>query len=447
MSSVKAFYKSIIESLSILYDETKKQIYSPRSDRVALLEGFYLNFWYLLTWSRLILEAVDELASPEEKQLFKSNDEVGNYIRFSLYGIAAAAAKWLGEIDISKYMAERAMEFGRRNESRELYRVYIDQSSTFTELAVEAGSNNGEVVQELDDQYSSKKGRVHFFPRDLGKGLTKETVRSFAEEHFKEFSAPKFSASTKVLTVGSCFAENVALSLQRKAGIKVDSFGLHENINNPKTLNSLLEASLRESLQSGSVSEEYSESNYLIKAIGKIKLNKFAATLRESDIVIVTLGVSCWLSCDSSSKTFFVKPKKDLLTNLKYPSGDYRLRSMDVNEVKQEIDLFMRKLRLVNSDCSVVFTVSPVPASGFDNIEVQSMLSADLLSKSTLYCACQEYIRECPEDRVFYWPSFEIVRGISPWLDFRSFGLEDNSPRHPSDVLVDIATDLFAVDR
>ena len=75
------------------------------------------------------MESVDELATSEEKSIINQNNEVSNYIKFSLYGIAAAAAKWLGENEVSTYMAKGAIKFRRRTEARDLFRIYLSQGS------------------------------------------------------------------------------------------------------------------------------------------------------------------------------------------------------------------------------------------------------------------------------------------------------------------------------
>ena len=366
------------------------------------------------------------------------------YTKFSAYGIAAAATKQAGEGSLSIQLAKKAIEFGSITDSRHFYRHYIDNKSSFTDFSLQpTHTENTGQSQEQREEYASVKGNVHFFPKKLGEGLTRQNVRIFIDEHFQDYIPPKpITSGTKIITMGSCFAQNIGSKLE-SLGAVVDSFGLTENVNNPKTLNHLIRASLQsDSQEQKHKTNEYTEDAYLDRLVGKTKLRKLSEAMHNCDIIIITLGVSCYLECSSSNKTFFVKPHK-CTTNLEYPQGEYRLKRMSVADVKFELKMLMDSIVAINSSASVIFTVSPIPASGFDNIEVKSMISADLMSKSTLFCACQEYIAENPNQLLYYWPSFEIVRGLSPWLDFRSFGTEDQSARHPSDVLVDAALELF----
>jgi hypothetical protein len=72
---------------------------------------------------------------------------------------------------------------------------------------------------------------------------------------------------------------------------------------------------------------------------------------------------------------------------------------------------------------------------GIPNI-AESPFVADCLSKSVMRLAAHEICTEF-DDRILYWPSFEMVRWLGGHVP-PVFGQSDGHARHPNDELVDM---------
>lgn len=74
----------------------------------------------------------------------------------------------------------------------------------------------------------------------------------------------------------------------------------------------------------------------------------------------------------------------------------------------------------------------------------KSVLERDVVSKSTIRLTIEE-AQKCVE--FTYWPSFEVVKWLSPHIspsvDFQAFGDPDNNSRHVTRWIVDEITKLF----
>ena len=85
----------------------------------------------------------------------------------------------------------------------------------------------------------------------------------------------------------------------------------------------------------------------------------------------------------------------------------YEFLNFGVAEVSKDLNLFLKKLRLVNSKSRIILTVSPIPlvATGED----RHVLVSTTYSKAVLRVAAEELARG--SENVYYFPSFEIITG------------------------------------
>jgi hypothetical protein len=90
-----------------------------------------------------------------------------------------------------------------------------------------------------------------------------------------------------------------------------------------------------------------------------------------------------------------------------FDSSKYEFVNFGVHDVVTDLNLFIRKLKLVNPKAKIILTVSPVPLVATQ--EQQHVLVATTYSKSVLRVAADEVARI--HDHVQYFPSYEIITG------------------------------------
>ena len=88
-------------------------------------------------------------------------------------------------------------------------------------------------------------------------------------------------------------------------------------------------------------------------------------------------------------------------------SGAIKSVNFTVSEIIADLDAFIVKLRGVNPDVRLLFTVSPVPLVA--TYENRHVLVSTTYSKSAIRAALDEVVRKY--DFADYFPSYEIVTG------------------------------------
>jgi len=88
-------------------------------------------------------------------------------------------------------------------------------------------------------------------------------------------------------------------------------------------------------------------------------------------------------------------------------SGAYEFVNFTVSEIIADLDAFIAKLRGVNPNVRLLFTVSPVPLVA--TYENRHVLVSTTYSKSAIRAALDEVVRKY--DFADYFPSYEIVTG------------------------------------
>lgn len=219
---------------------------------------------------------------------------------------------------------------------------------------------------------------------------------------------PFLPRSGVVSTAGSCFARNINEALVA-SGIKAVHLEYNEKMNTPPITNTLFERAL--------LGTEFAD---------------FGESLRLNRMSIITHGIGVTPNVDG-------KPVAEPYTRVLRHTGLILLKP---NQVAETTLATIEQIRKVNPDSVVVLTVSPLPLGS--SLTTDPVFILDCLSKSTLRVGV-EYVMSRGLPNVFYWPSFEIVRWLSPHIA-RVFGVRDaaeGSNRHlPSD-LVRLITDMF----
>jgi GSCFA family/Sulfotransferase family len=240
---------------------------------------------------------------------------------------------------------------------------------------------------------------------------------------------PLLGLGSKVSTLGSCFALNIAHALQ-KLGVSVNPLGMGELINSTHSNRALLEWVT----DTPSTGIEPTVIDVLKAYFGNTP-GEARHRLQESDVVIFTLGVAPGFFDKQTGRFHLANPGNNTLHLL----AEKEFRTTSVAENVENIEAIVTLLRKLNPAAKVVFTVSPVPI--FATFEYNSAIIADCISKSTLRVAIDAYLKTGVAG-VHYWPAFEIVRWLGAYHG-PMFGAEDGTTRHVSERVVTAIVEKF----
>jgi hypothetical protein len=122
------------------------------------------------------------------------------------------------------------------------------------------------------------------------------------------------------------------------------------------------------------------------------------------NVLVYTLSMTeCWVSRLDGA----VYPLAPGVAGGEFDPSKHEFVNFGVDEVVSDLQLFIRKLRLVNSEAKLILTVSPVHLAA--TYEPNHVLVSSTYSKSVLRVAAELVSRSCPG--VCYFPSFEIING------------------------------------
>lgn len=244
---------------------------------------------------------------------------------------------------------------------------------------------------------------------------------------FTEFPIPKsespISHSSKILSMGSCFAQTIGQKmLDSKLDILVNPFG---TIFHPNALGDLLEAGIsgnqpddnliskRDGLffhysahsdLAGKSKEELMEKlNQRIELTGEY--------LKTGTHLILTFGTA-WV--------YEFKETRTLVANChKQPSNFFEKRLLSLDEMKMALKNLFSKLSFFNPNLKIVLTVSPVR-------HIKDGIPENQLSKSLLRVLCADLERV--SENVSYFPAYEIMMD-----ELRDYRFYKSDLIHPSE--------------
>lgn len=272
---------------------------------------------------------------------------------------------------------------------------------------------------------------------------------------------------TRIFTIGSCFARNIANHLKNK-GFDVYSYPQVEDLNSPFSNAKMLSVCVADEHERRAYVEHwlgllYPDNKNLKDIADKAlaRLGELAASIKSSDFIIITCGnvLDYFLtSSDIRQDGVAVAPKflsvsykddidvrSNLTRRLKDLGSKFRLGTYD--EVSAALSKLYEAVRSINPDAHILFTLSPVPidtALGIDQERKHSAIEIDCVSKSLLRAALHDFMTQHAEDKkLLYFQSFEIVRWIAPCMGEAVFGKEDAGSTHVSQHVLSGIYDYF----
>lgn len=244
----------------------------------------------------------------------------------------------------------------------------------------------------------------------------------------------KMGYQNQTLVIGSCFATNIGEQLSRlKFPVLVNPFGV---VYNPVSIANSIELLLgvREINEvdlfynNGLWSSFYHHSSFsssskeeVLKRVNS-ELENGKIFLQNTDRAIITLG---------TARIYEYKKTGQAVSNChKLPASEFTHRLMSVSECYDSLYSAIRRLRKLNPELKVIFTVSPIR-------HIKDGAHGNQLSKSTLLLAvntlCQNY------GDVAYFPSYEIM--MDELRDYRYYA---DDMLHPSDLAIEYIWEKFS---
>lgn len=241
------------------------------------------------------------------------------------------------------------------------------------------------------------------------------------------------SYASNILTLGSCFAENMGQKLDYyKFQNVVNPFGI---IFNPVSLEKLIKRIITKQYftpndvffhnEAWHCFEVHSELSHPDQALFLKKLNTVLEDMHfqifKFSHCIITLGTS-WVYRHLESDTVVANCHK-------VPQKQFAKELLSITQIEQSLQSIMSLVHSVNSKVQFIFTVSPVR-------HIKDGFFENNVSKAHLLSAVSSIIHHPSSN---YFPSFEIM--LDELRDYR-FYKEDML--HPSTQAIDYIWDLFS---
>ena len=256
---------------------------------------------------------------------------------------------------------------------------------------------------------------------------------NFRTELLLPVSEPKISLSSRVLTLGSCFADVLGQQLKNnKLAVLSNPFG---TVFNPLSIFKLLRQSLDNQLpdadlfvQNQDIWQHYDFhsslwSNDRNSSIWQTALQNTGDFLKNTDYLILTFG---------TAYGYFLKDQNlKLVANChKTPSMQFTKALLNVPQMMDDFEDTYHLIKAQNPNLRVILTVSPVR-------HTRDTLPLNQVSKSVLRLAChylQEHFADVP-----YFPSYELLLD-----DLRDYRFYKPDLIHPNEVAETYIFEKFA---
>ena len=247
-----------------------------------------------------------------------------------------------------------------------------------------------------------------------------------------EKSTTKIDYQSKILSIGSCFAVNIAQKLDYyKFQNIVNPFGI---LFHPLAIEKIILKALKDNPFE---EEDFFKHNNLwhcfdfhselsqktltdIKTTANQKLTTLKSLLKEANFFFITLGTA-WV---------YEHKQKGLVANChKVPQTNFSKRLLSVKEIEVSLQNILKEIRKTNPNIKIIFTISPVRHIKDGFIENQ-------ISKAHLITGLHSALSQHNDNQ--YFPSYEIM--MDELRDYRFYA---DDMLHPSEVAIQYIWERF----
>jgi len=246
-------------------------------------------------------------------------------------------------------------------------------------------------------------------------------------------STERINYHQDILFIGSCFSEHISDRLiDLKFSIESNPFGI---VFNPKSIYSILLHCINTSdiddlryierdgnwfcLDAHS-SFNASEKNEL-QGVLKNTIFQWHQKLKSADWLIITFG--------SAYAYEFIQTSEVVSNCHKLPSHLFSKKLLSTQHIVSDYNLLIEKLKLINPNLKIIFTVSPVK-------HLRDGLIENNLSKAILIQSVHEIISK--HINCFYFPAYELVVD-----DLRDYRFYQTDMAHPNSQAVNYVFEKF----
>lgn len=241
----------------------------------------------------------------------------------------------------------------------------------------------------------------------------------------------KINYKDPILFTGSCFSEEISSKMEcLKFNVLSNPNGI---LFNPESIFNSLQSYLNnqkftaEDLQqNGEVYFSWQHHSIFsgidkVEVLRKINSAHLSACqfIKKAKVLVITLG--------TAYKYQLLETQETVSNCHKIPNHHFQKRLIDINEIIGQFNLFYEKLKKVNPEIQIIFTVSPVK-------HIRDGVVENNRSKARLI----EAVHSMVSKDIYYFPSYEIVTDIL--RDYRFFK-EDLV--HPNEIAVQYVFERF----
>jgi hypothetical protein len=310
---------------------------------------------------------------------------------------------------------------------------------------------------------------------DVKDGVTNNNWITLKESKAFTILPIDVSKTSNFFCIGSCFAENLKISLEKKIGIKC--FPDYEKLSFDKkhqTVDTLNYGRYHMNhYTSKSILQEFQRSWYIENDYPPIKIDDFyifenekinspgsfcyqdpyrrnVFANSESDIRKLSDNISeCVKSGLNSANVFIitlglVEIFRSRITKLSfnqfagysgvgYNSKDLEFYKQTALDVENDLVSIIKIIKSISSSNIVIFSVSPIPLQV--TFSLNDVFAANMYSKSTLRSAVENVVD--PKNGIYYFPSYEIAMNIG------SVFFQERDMRHAQQGYVDQIVQTF----
>lgn len=261
----------------------------------------------------------------------------------------------------------------------------------------------------------------------------------FRTEYFPKPASFKISHDDNILTIGSCFSENIYKKLEyRKFDVLNNPYGiLFHPIPIYSALSEIIDKKLYAENDLLNYQEKWISLNHhgsfsklnlkdaLLKINGNIaETNHF---LRKTNFLFITFGTAWGYKYVGEKASF----KEKIVANChKIPNQQFQKILFDTNALYSESRSIIEKVKKFNPEIKIIFTLSPVRhlRDGFEENQISKSMLRILLYEIT------SKIKNC-----YYFPSYEFI--LDDLRDYRFFNAD---MVHPNQQTIDYVWNKFS---
>ena len=255
--------------------------------------------------------------------------------------------------------------------------------------------------------------------------------KSFRTEISLQPPTKQISLKDKILTIGSCFSDNIGNLLHRyKFDTLANPFGV---IFNPiSSLHLLQHAYMGQKLSDEKIiqnqgmfyhydlhSEITSAEKDSLKSLIAKKIQETGEFLHQTDVLALTFGTAF---------VYRLLENKEVVANChKMPARYFHKELLTPEQIILAFNELHKKL---SPDTTIILTISPIR-------HIKDTLPLNSVSKSVLRLACHHLSESHPN--VFYFPAFEMMMD-----DLRDYRFYEADMIHPNNIAIDYIWEHFS---